>query len=491
MAAERAGVPAVVNTCEGFKTQGQRIGALGGLPWEPVVIYPGHIDTYDLETRARYISELVAPGNEEALTTQIEEGAAVPEPPETTISFKGTFDEVLNYYHLEKMWSDGLPIVPPTKEKVEEFLKYTDYPADAILTRPLPPSYREVTPWSVAVNGVLAGCRPEYMPALVGIAKCWAEPSWGMQDHGQTPGISSFTVINGPIADQLGMNYHHTYGRSGYQSNTSMGRFYSMYKRNLAEIRVEDFSDMGTHGLPDFSVMAENDELCHSYGWKTLAEERGFKYGDNVVHSMSINNVLSAAAIEETTAEGLMWKIVGQICEGQAASWRLMGNPIGSSFSWQVFIMTKVVADVFAKEGWDKEKICDYIYNNAKRTARYFETRYQRSGPAGAPGLGFFCDLIKSGGKFETRLASHEIRKEYCESEDPDRLVPMFAVRDRIMLILAGDEVRNRVACYQNNGEGSYFTSMKIELPKNWDALYAASELKKDLDNLQREFKCI
>ena len=67
------------------------------------------------------------------------------DPPETTIVFTGTFEEVLKHYR-EKMWSDGLPIVPPTVEKVKEFLKYTDYPADAELTRPLPPCLLYTSP---------------------------------------------------------------------------------------------------------------------------------------------------------------------------------------------------------------------------------------------------------------------------------------------------------------------------------------------------------
>ncbi|HUW13556.1 MAG TPA: hypothetical protein VM537_27785 [Anaerolineae bacterium] len=456
----------------------------------PSVFYPGHIDTYDLEQRDIYTSELVAPGNENALTTQIElaAGAAV-EPPETEpVVFPdsttgATFEGVLTYYQ-QKMWSEGLPIIPPTKEKVEEFLKYTDYPADAILTRPMAPSYREATPWWVGVNGVMAGCRPEYMPVLIALTKLWSEPAWKGEGTGNTPGVSELTIISGPIKDQLGVNYHHTYGRPTYQSNTSIGRFWSMYQRNLLEIRVETGTDMGTHGLPNLCAVAENDELCHSYGWKTLAEEQGFQYGDNVVHSMNVNNIASAAAMEETTAEGLMWKIIGQICEGQAASWQLWGSSLGGGGCWHQFFMTKVVSDIFAAEGWDKDKILDSIYNNAKRTARYFETRYQRDGAAGAPGLGFFCEQVKAGASWA--------RPEFCESEDPDRLVPMFPNRSKLHIILTGDEVRNRVAYCQNNSGSGDFASMKIELPENWDALYAASQIKKDLDNvIGREWKCL
>jgi len=86
MAIEAAGIPTVVNTCEAFITQSKAIGALGGVPWVNVVVYPGHIDTYSVEERNKYIAEDIVPGSEKALTTQIPATAAtgVAQPPETT-----------------------------------------------------------------------------------------------------------------------------------------------------------------------------------------------------------------------------------------------------------------------------------------------------------------------------------------------------------------------------------------------------------------------
>ena len=115
MAAEKAGVPAVVNVCEGFIPQALATAKIGGVPWLRVVNYPGHIDLYAIEERNRYIPDVVAPGNDKALSTQIPaaDATGVDEPSETTVAFKGSFEGVLKYYQ-RKMWSDGLPIVPPT-----------------------------------------------------------------------------------------------------------------------------------------------------------------------------------------------------------------------------------------------------------------------------------------------------------------------------------------------------------------------------------------
>jgi hypothetical protein len=76
----------------------------------------------------------------------------------------GTIDGV-NRFFTEQRWSDGLPIIPPTAERVENFLKYTDEPWDAVVGV-LPIAYRNTWVWHVAVNGVMSGCPPEFMPVL-------------------------------------------------------------------------------------------------------------------------------------------------------------------------------------------------------------------------------------------------------------------------------------------------------------------------------------
>ena len=81
----------------------------------------------------------------------------------------------MNRYFYEHELSDGLPIVPPTQEKVEQFLRFTDRDPDESLGIVLPDS-RAATIWSIAVNGVMAGCRPEYMPVLVALVEAMADP---------------------------------------------------------------------------------------------------------------------------------------------------------------------------------------------------------------------------------------------------------------------------------------------------------------------------
>ena len=126
------------------------------------------------EELARNTREVVWPQLVEALTKPITEAeiadrrkAGAGDPRDRV--FAGTIDGV-NRFFTEQLWSDGLPIIPPTAERVEAFLKYTDQPWDAVLGV-LPVAYRQTLVWHVAVNGVMSGCPPEFMPVLIAYTK--------------------------------------------------------------------------------------------------------------------------------------------------------------------------------------------------------------------------------------------------------------------------------------------------------------------------------
>ena len=457
MAAEQAGYPSVVNVCEMFEAQGHGIGELGGMAWLPLAVYPGHIDGYDLETRNRYISEEVAPGSEEALTTQISgAAAAVADSLETDVFFTGTFDEVIDEY-LDKSWTEGLPIVPPTKQKVEEFLKYTDYPADEILTRPLEPSYRQATPWSVAVNGVMAGCRPEYMPVLIAMTKCMAEPDFRIQDTSSTPGWEPMTIMNGPLANQLGFNYEQGVMGPGYQANTSVGRYWILFQRNILEIRNQ-LTEKGTFGQNYYTIIPENEDEIAAMGWNPLSVVRGFEPGENVITMVSCIHFMHhlTETLPETTEpwskNHIRW--IGYMLAKVNHAYRTPADIT------PVVLMSPLVAHIMADDGLSREDTRDAIWDAARIPAQEWEDF-----------LHYFqvdetwrlCDYVDEG----------RLPELYCESDDPDRMIPMIKDPELIQLVVSGDPGRNRTIVTRQNGNQGPATSMKIELPSNWDALMA------------------
>src|SRR5690606_28845108 len=119
------------------------------------------------------------------------------------VVFTGTIDEVQQFF-VENRWSDGLPIIPPTAAKVEQFLKFCDLKWDQSVGV-LPIAYRDTLVWHVAVNGVMAGCPPEFMPLLLAYTKALADGNYRRtlaSTHAWTP----YCWVNGPVARQLGLD---------------------------------------------------------------------------------------------------------------------------------------------------------------------------------------------------------------------------------------------------------------------------------------------
>ena len=204
------------------------------------------------------------------------------EPAPADIVFEGTFDEVNRFYY-ENDWSDGLPIVPPTPDRVAQFLRFCDRPAQTELGVLLPDK-RRATVWNVAVNGVMAGCRPEYMPILVALVEAMADPRYGVEHSGNTPGAETLIILNGPLIKELGFNYEQGALRDGVQANTTIGRFWRLYLRNVAGF-LHHRTDKGTFGNTWRVVLAENEDALRRIGWTTIAADEGVPGGNAVTIS--------------------------------------------------------------------------------------------------------------------------------------------------------------------------------------------------------------
>jgi hypothetical protein len=423
-----------------------------GYPDLRIAEYPRTIALDGVPTMQKTIEEKLIPRIVKALTEPVKSTVKEknPEPKDTDIVFTGNLEKINQHFH-EKQWSDGLPIVPPTTEKVEEFLKYTDRSPDEMLGV-LPPRMGAATVWKVAVNGVMSGCRPEYMPVLLAIAEIVAEPEYSIKDAGATPGWEAIIMLNGPIRDQLGFNYKIGHQRPGTQANISIGRFYRMFVRNVAG-SLPGTSDMSTHGQMFRAVAPENDQVCKEIGWKTLSEEQGFKPGENVV------TITSGRATSEP------FQSTGDKAEQHldyVTDWvQRMVEPYEAMRRYKethILFLTPVVAKLLASQGYSKEKVNEYVKDHAKVTASYFElgsTRFNNWKPYS------LREAVEKG----------ELPKAWCESNDPNRMVPLLGPESRIVVFVTGDPTRNRNLLFRENYTQGRLTSKAIKLSANWDEL--------------------
>ena len=176
------------------------------------------------------------------------------------------------------------------------------------------PESRAVTIWSIAVNGVMAGCRPEYMPILVALAEAMADPIYGVEHSGNTPGAETLIILNGPIIKELKFNYEQGVLRDGFMPNTSVGRFWRLALRNIAGF-LPHKTDKGTFGNTFRVVLAENEDALARIGWPPNSADMGFATGDNTVTITRLTGGGVFPSVTGSTPEEMMPYIADGVAE--------------------------------------------------------------------------------------------------------------------------------------------------------------------------------
>ena len=133
----------------------------------------------------------------------------------------------------EQGWSDGLPIIPPTEARVAQMLAATKRNAHDVIGA-VPPRWAQATVEKIAINGVMAGCKPEYMPVLIAAVEAITDPKLNLYAlQATTGGPAVMIIINGPMRNQLNVNGGSNALGEGWRANATIGRFVQLVKRNI------------------------------------------------------------------------------------------------------------------------------------------------------------------------------------------------------------------------------------------------------------------
>jgi hypothetical protein len=454
--AERAGVPTASLVCEGFRGQAATTAMGLGLPGLPTALVPGHVDVQSVDELRHNVAAVTVDAVIRNLTeTPARVGDAVVEPAPADIVFEGNLDEVNRFFY-ENDWSDGLPIVPPTPERVAEFLRWSDRPGETELGVLLPDK-RRATLWNVAVNGVMAGCRPEYMPILVALVEAMADPRYGVEHSGNTPGAETLIILNGPLIKELGFNYEQGALRDGIQANTTIGRFWRLYLRNVAGF-LHHRTDKGTFGNTWRVVLAENEDALRRIGWTTIAEDEGVQGGNAVTISRYTGGGVIASVFGNTPDRMLPYLADSML---RKVGWELMftvGMGVGSQRP--LLLLSPILAETLARGGLDKAALKQRLFELCRIPAWQFE-RYIGDWTNLVPGRPSLAGLVKAG----------QIPAVFAESEDPERLVPIVCRAEDLMVAVSGDPLRTNAYAFAHNGILGYPTTKPIRLPAEWPRL--------------------
>jgi hypothetical protein len=453
VAAEKAGFPSVSIVLTGFLGQAKAVAQAMGIKYIALAEYPGIVAMDSREELRRKVFDTVLKNIVTGFTRPVEDTVQQSEPAPRDIVFTGSLDEVQEHFY-KNLWTDGMPIIPPTLEKVDKFLKFTERQPGEIIGKLLPEN-REATVWNVAVNGVMAGCRPEYMPILLAAVDAIADPEFRIQDGGATPGWEPLIILNGPIIKQLGFNYETGVMRPGRQANTSIGRFLKLYIMNIAGLRIAPaLTDKATIGRNFNVVLPENEDVITELGWESFSMSRGFNRADNVVTVQSVVYETAPMATGGQRAVDHL-ETLAEVIGGNMASWTHVALNWGKFYP--LIVISPGVAKFIAKEGITKKEIRQYLYDHAKVSVKSMERLAHHGGLTSFSVNKLVADGIAP--------------KEYAETTDPERMVPVFLRPEWIGIVVSGDAGRSRCQGFVQNHEQGPPVSRKVVLPPNWEKM--------------------
>jgi hypothetical protein len=203
--------------------------------------------------------------------------------------------DAVNDYFYERGWTDGLPIVPPTEARVQAMLAGMPRRESEALVSVVPPRMGHATMRQIAVNAVMAGAKPEYLPVIVAALEAVSEPPYGLSHRQTTTHAGApLIIVNGPIVERLRINCGRGVFGPGWRANATIGRALRLVLVNVGGAGPGvDASQTGHPGKYTYCIA----EYEAANPWEPLHVERGFARGQSVVtvvnteapHSMTEN----------------------------------------------------------------------------------------------------------------------------------------------------------------------------------------------------------
>ena len=450
IAAESIGIPSVSIVCEGFEGQALATARGHGHDGLALAVTEGHVDAMSTDElvasfRATVVDRVIA-----GLTVESAEGHddVSGEPAALDIVVSGSIDDV-NRHFLDRGWSDGHPVVPPTRERIEAFLADSGHDPWKVLGV-ASSSGRDVTVWSIAVNAVMAGCRPEHLPVLLALAEVLLDPAYGAEHSGNTTGADALIVLNGPKAAALG--FHHGAGvmREGAHANTAVGRWLRLYLRNVFGF-TSDEHDKATFGNPARVVLSEDQACLDEIGWTPLSVDLGAPIGADAVSVARMNSGTIIGSVFGSTPE----EIVPYLGNGLArtAAWDLTHvYGLGHDQFAPLLVLSPILARTFARADWSKTDVRAALFEHARIPASTFEAL-----------IGEWSNLTAGRRHLTDLVAAGLLPPVFAASDDPQRLVPIVTRPERIRIAVAGDPTRTNAYAFSNDGPHGWWTTAVVD----------------------------
>lgn len=262
--------------------------------------------------------------------------------------------QAINDLFEQEGWTDGLPIMPPVEVAVEAMLEAAGRHRSDVLGK-LAPAWAEATVEKIAVNAVMAGCRPQYMPVIIAAVEAVADEAFDL--HGiqaTTHGAAPLVVVNGPIRRELNINCRYNCFGPGYRANATIGRAMRLILQNIGG-GTPGVMDRATTGMPSKYTycVGENEEESP---WEPLHVEKGYAREDNAVTVFPADGPHDVLDRSSGTAKGILTSLAHAL------------SPLGSCstihFSDSLLAICPEHAAIVAQGGYSKAMVREFIFKN-------------------------------------------------------------------------------------------------------------------------------
>jgi len=263
--------------------------------------------------------------------------------------------EKLSYEFYMKKQTDGLPIIPPTEERVRKFLEFTDKNKDDLIAT-LPPRSGKATVEKIAINSVMAGCIPQFMPVIQHSIKAVSQEKFNLPGvNATTHPVAICTILNGAITNEIGINSGTGCLGPGNIANATIGRAIRLCLINIGG---------AIPGVGDHATMGSPSKYSYCFGeaeyenpWEPLHVERGFGADESTVTVLGLDSPHNVNDHRSKTAANLLDTIIDTASVAGCNNSHVPGE--------MLVIMSPEHAKTVAYDGWSKKDVKKYIHENA------------------------------------------------------------------------------------------------------------------------------
>ncbi len=464
IAAEYMGIASVTVAGPTFVSQVHSTGVNRGVPVLRVAEYPGAFSSHSRQQLIQNAREVLWPQIKEGLTKaitqkEIAQYALDGRRPYDEIIYYGSYDDIQEYFKINN-WTDGLPIVPPTDEKINEYLKFTPYKASDVIGT-IAVGYRECTVYTVAANAVMSGVPKEFMPVCIAFASGMNNGEWRKplsSTHGWTP----YAWLNGPLARQLGIDNQQ--GMISEAVNKALGRFIDLCMLNIGGYYVKE-NRMGTFGYLTPFTFSEDEKACVELGWSPYHVQQGYALNDNTITAASAlswgNNVTPATDDAEQIKDIIAFDITEKQQNG-------LGNTKPQVY--RTLFITEYVAKDLSKKYVTKAALEDALIESARRplNLRAYALYWANTGSQQFNRRTFEqqLDMLRKDKAEQVALTpTPQWYKPWISDDTIETIACMN--KGETAILVTGDANRNKI---QTLPGGGYVTT-QILLPDNWNEL--------------------